>query len=397
MKYRRHITVLILLNFMLLTMNDSFAQNNIVDIKSDGIIFPFSIEIDPMEKLLLVNFEKEPDSIYVGFEPQVFDDTINGTGHLIIGWRTDKKIDVYHQKSLKLDTSKYSIAGAGLNKMIPVDMEKAFYEVNDFGVQAHYKFRDMLEREVEISISEKNQRKRKPFGLLAPMGDAATNPASLPMVLLHDFYFVRKNETDIKVSINDKSHKLDNLPMRMDWQKMTFARYSPKPLIATLNPEYNGVLDGFKPLVGQETFQKGDYIYEIEWTDQTASIKSMSIKNNIHLLTMSFSPSFQCLNTIPANTKYKGKFTISGHESVGSISGEYTIQSGKESMHIRIVPSKGWKPKTTKFSTWFLFTVAKVFKKWPTTYQWDAELHKSPEGLWYMQSKWIRTGKILKD
>lgn len=397
MKYRRHITVLILLNFMLLTMNDSFAQNNIIDIKSDAILFPFSIEIDPMEKLLLVNFEKDPDSIYVGFEPQVFDDNINGTGHLIIGWRTDKKIDVYHQKSLKLDTSKYSIVGAGLNKMIPVDMEKAFYEVNDFGVQAEYKFTDIKGRQIEISITEKNQRKRKPFGLLAPMGDAATNPTSLPMVLLHDFYFVRKNETDIKVSINDKSHKLDNLPIRMDWQKMTFARYSSKPLIATLSPEYNGVLDGFKPIVGKEIFQKGDCIYEIEWSDQTAFIKSMSIKNNIHLLTMSFSPSFQCLNMIPANIKYKGKFTISGHESVGSISGEYTIQSGKESMHIRIVPSKGWKPKTTKFSTWFLFTVAKVFKKWPTTYQWDAELEKSPEGLWYMQSKWIRTGKILKD
>ncbi|MDO9633613.1 MAG: hypothetical protein Q7J05_01040 [Paludibacter sp.] len=378
-------------------MNNSLAQNNIVDIKSDGIIFPFAIEIDPMEKLLLVNFEKDPDSVYMGFEPQVFDDPINGTGHLIIGWRTDKKIDVYHQKSLKPDTSKYSIAGAGLNKMIPVDMEKAFYEVNDFGVQAHYKFRDMLEREVEISIRENNQRKRKPFGLLAPMGDAATHPTALPMVLLHDFYFVRKNETDIQVSINDKYHQLENLPIRMDRQKMTFVRYSPKPLIATFNPEFNGVLYDFRPSVGQETFQMGDYVYDIEWTDHTAFIKSMSVKNNIHMLTMSFSPSFPCLTTIPANTRFMGEFTITGHESVGSISGAYTIESSKESMHISLVPSKGWKPKTTKFSTWFLFSVAKVFKKWPTTYQWNAELHKSPEGLWYMQSKWMRTGKILKD
>lgn len=377
-------------------MNDSIAQSNVVDIKSDEIIFPFSIEIDPMEKLLLLNFEKDHDSIYVGFEPQVFSDNMRGHGHLIIGWRTDKKIDVYHQKSLKPDPSKYSIAGAGLNEMVPVDMEKAFYEVNDSGVQAHYKFRDLLERDVEISISEKNQRKRKPFGLLAPMGDAATNPTSLPMVFLHDFYFIRKNNTDIKVSINDKSHMLDNLPMRMDWQEMTFARYSTRPLIATLNSDYNGILEGIEPAAGQETYEKGVYVYEIEWTGQTASIKSMSIKNDIHLLTMSFNPSFRCLNSIPPNTEHKGEFTISGHESVGSISGDYTIQSGKESMHVKIVPSKGWKPKTTKFSTWFLFTVAKVFKKWPTTYQWNAELQKNPEGLWYMQSKWIRTGKILK-
>jgi hypothetical protein len=48
-------------------------------------INPFCIDIDPMERLLLVNFEKDPDTIYIGFEPQVFDDPINGRGHLVIG------------------------------------------------------------------------------------------------------------------------------------------------------------------------------------------------------------------------------------------------------------------------------------------------------------------------
>ena len=365
--------------------------------KSDGIIFPFSIEIAPMEKLLLVNFEKDPDSVYVGFEPQEFNDAVNGVGHLIIAYRTDKKVDVYHTKSLKPNPSEYGIVGAGLNEMIPVNMEKTFFEINEFGVHAHYKFVDILDREVEILISENNQKKRKPFSLLAPMGDAANNPPSLPMIILHDFYFVRKNETEITVSINGKLHKLDNFPMRLDWQKMTSIRYSPKPLIATLNPEYNGVLESLDQVLGQETFEKGDYIYEIEYTDHTASIKSMSVKNNIHLLTMSFIPSFPCLNTVLENTEYKGIFTITGHESAGSLSGEYTIQSDKESIYVRLVPSKGWKAKKTKFSTWFLFTFVKVFTKWPATYQWDAELHKNPEGLWYMQSKWIRTGKIMKD
>ena len=387
----------LLMMSLLVIMNDTFSQNSIADSKFNRVIFPLSIEIDPMERLLLVNFEKDPDSIYVGFEPQVFNDEINGVGHLVIGWRTDKKIDVYHEKSLNPDTSKYSIAGAGLNKMIPVDMEKAFYQVNDFGVQAHYKFTDMLGREVEIVISEKNPGKRKPFGLLAPMGDAATNPASLPLVILQDFYFVRKNHTDIKVKINNKSHKLDELPIRMDGEKMTFARYSPKPLIATINPAHDGELETFELEMGQRTFEKGDYIYEIDWSNQSASIRSFSVKNNIHLLTMSFMPSFPCLNTFPANTKYKGSFIISGHESVGIISGEFHIQSYNESVAIRVVPSKGWKPKATKFSTRFLFTVARVFKKWPTTYQWDADLHKDSEGVWYMQSKWIRTGRILED
>ena len=96
----------------------------------------FAIDIDPMERLLLINFEKDPDPVYIGFEPQVFDDDINGKGHLVIGWRADGRVDVYHQSSLTLDTHKYDIAGKGLAHMIATDMEEAFYEVNGFGVQA---------------------------------------------------------------------------------------------------------------------------------------------------------------------------------------------------------------------------------------------------------------------
>ncbi|MFN2430836.1 MAG: hypothetical protein ABR574_12520, partial [Cryomorphaceae bacterium] len=187
------------------------------------------------------------------------------------------------------------------------------------------------------------------------------------------------------------------LPVRMDWQKMTFARYSPKPLIATLNREYSGVLEGFDVEIGQESFEKDDYSYEMEWVHQKARIKSMNIGNRIYQITMNFTPPFPCLNTIKENIEIKGRFGISGHESVGSISGDYTIRPAGESVDISLVPSGGWKPKTTKFSTWFLFSVAKVFKKWPTTYRWDATMQKRPSGSWHMQSKWSRTGKILKD
>jgi hypothetical protein len=373
-------------------MNDSFSQDSLTETKAAGVVFPFSIHIDPMEKLLLVNFEKDPDSVYVGFEPQVFNDHINGSGHLVIGWRTDKKIDVYHQRSLTLDASKYSIVGAGLNEMIPVDMDNAFYEVRDFGVQAHYKFKDLTGRVVEITISEKNPTKRKPFGLLAPMGDAATHPTSLPLVLLQEFYFVRKKQTDLSVTIGNQTHKVDDFPIPMDFQQMTFARYSPKTLIATLNPAHTGALETLDITVGQQTHEIGECTYEIEWNGQLASIKSMGVKNDIHLLTMRFTPAFPCLNTISPETKYTGSFVISGHASVGAISGDYHIQVEKESVAIRVVPSKGWKPNTNKLSTWLLFTVVKMFKKWPTTYQWDAELHRNQEGLWFMESKWIRTG-----
>lgn len=391
MKYNKFVIVI---HIILMIMNGFVSQGNTDEKQYGGILFPFTIEVDPMERLLLVNFEEDPDSIYVGFEPQVFDDTVNGTGHLIIGWRRDKKIDVYHQSSLQLDAARYSIVGAGLNEIIPVEMNKAAFQINDFGVQAHYCFKDKMGRAVEIKINENNKRKRKPFAILAPMGNAATFPTSLPLIFLHDFYFIRKNHTQIALSIDNRLHKVDKLPMPIDLQRMTFARYSQRPLIATFNPEHNGMLQKLMVEPNQTSLEKDNYVYEIEWKDQKPYVKAMSVKNNIHLLTVHFTPSIPCLTMIPENTKIHGAFKISGHPAAGNVAGNYYVESESEHTHVKIIPDKGWKPKSTKLSTWFLFSVAKIFKQWPTTYQWDAEIKKTADDLWEMQSKWMRTGEI---
>ncbi len=109
------------------------------------------------------------------------------------------------------------------------------------GKHGNNEFKDFQNRIVEIRIHEYNRRKRKPFGLLAPMGDAAKNPPAMPSVLLYEFYFVRKRNTEFHVSIDEKTHQPDGLPVPMDWTSMYFTRYSPQPFIATLNPAFDGV------------------------------------------------------------------------------------------------------------------------------------------------------------
>ena len=41
---------------------------------------------------------------------------------LVIGWRRDGKVDVYHEAGLKLRPEKYDIAGKGLEQMIKTGM-----------------------------------------------------------------------------------------------------------------------------------------------------------------------------------------------------------------------------------------------------------------------------------
>lgn len=378
-------------------MKNISAQFASFDEKPHRLAFPFHIDIDPMERLLLVNFEKDPDAVYLGFEPQFFNDSVIGTGHLIIGWRTDRKTDLYHEPSLKLDPTKYSITGAGLNQMIEVKMDVASFEINHFGAQVNYAFKDILGRAIKIKISERNNSKRKPFGILAPMGDAALNPFSMPLVFLHDFYFVRQKDSEINVSIDSRTHKIDELPMRLDFQKMTFIRYSPKPLIATFNPAFDGLLQELEIDKGQKIAENKNSTFELEWSNEQPFVKSMEVKNQIHPLKISLNPSLPCLNSIGENQKHFGEFHISGHPSVGSVSGSFIVKSGINSVSIKLNPHKGWKPTYTKFSTWFLFNVSKIFKKWPTTYQWKADLAKNDDGKWYMRSNWKRTGRISHD
>jgi len=375
---------LLFINFILIQTSNS--QNAM-------LYNPFHIAIDPMERILLINFEKDPDSLYIGFEPQVFNDSINGKGHLVIGWRIDGKVDVYHEPGLALDPNKYDIAGKGLANMLKREMPFAFSEINDFGLQAHYEFQDIHNRKVVIKVTEENPKKRKPFGLLAPMGAAAESPSAMPLVLLHDFYFVRKKHSQIEVAINGKQHQPDDLPMPLpiDGSKMTFTRYSPEPLIATLNPAFNGELLGLNVEPGGVLHKDGNIDYHMAWFGNVPSIKRISFNNETHPVELRFTTPFPNINSIENNTSFKGRFEIEAHPTTGRIIGHYTIEKTDEAITIVMIPSKGWKPRPTKFSLRVLYTMGKVFKKWPTTYKWTANIQQNADGTFFMKSSWERT------
>jgi len=356
----------------------------------EHVINPFCIDVDPMERLLLINFEKDPDTTYVGFEPQVFDDPINGQGHLVIGWRQDGKVDVYHQAGLHLNPAKYDIAGKGLANLVERNLAGATYEVDAFGVQAHYAFRDLHDRPIVIDISERNPKARKPFGLLAPMGAAAEGPSALPLVLLHDFYFVRKRHTAFEVSIDGKRHQPDGLPIPMDFTRMTFTRYSPRPLIATLNPAFEGRLDPIEVANGATEVHRGETTLALEWREGQPALKRLTRRNEVYPLDVRFERAFPDIQSLANGADLAGNFTIEGHPSTGHIAGIYTVAKRDRQIAVTMRPAQGWLPRPTKASLRFLYTVASVFRKWPTSYEWTAHIQAQGDDAYAMRSAWRR-------
>ncbi len=264
--------------------------------------------------------------------------------------------------------------------------------VNESGVQAQYEFLDLHGRLISFRISESHPKKRKPFGLLAPMGDAIENPSAMPLVLLQDFYFVRRRHSEVESSIDGRQHRVDNLPISIDRTKMTFIRYSTKPLIATFNPEFSGVMSNITIEQNQEIVHSDDYQISLEWKEDKVFIKSIKRKNHIYPLILHFNDAFPNIEDIENNSIFNGVFTIEYHPSTGKIKGVYIIEKINDEISVLIIPSKGWRPKHTKFSLRFLYTVAKVFKKWPSTYEWTATIC-TRNNEFYMKSQWNRKGK----
>ena len=354
-----------------------------------SFLIPFNIDIDPIQRLILINIEKDPDDHYIGFEPQVFDDDINGSGHLVIAWRKDKKIDVYHQNTLKINPNKYSIAGNGLEDKVTTEFNNNEFIIDDNFVQLKYEFTDKYHRKIYLEVREKKTKKGKPFGLLAPMANDALHPDSLPLVFLRDFYFVKKNETFFHIDINGRMHKPDELPIPLDWSKMYFTRYSPHPIVATINPAYDGKLFDVELEYGQNTCIKNGLEFEFEWQEYSPQLVKVCKRYKEDTIEILLKPGLFDLRTFEGKN-LKHEFIISSHKSLGTVEGQIDIQNTDDQIEIIMNPGYGWKPIITKLSILFLFTVAKVFKNWPKTYLWIAKISKDNKGDFIMKSAWSR-------
>ncbi len=274
-------------------------------------IFPFHLEFDQLSRILLVNFEGDPDTLFMGFEPQVFPLQGGGEAHLVIGWRTDGRVDKYHQPQLSPDPNKYNITGKGLTHMVSTAINTAEFMLMASGLSAHYAFTDLLGRKIRIRITENDHFKRRPISLLAPMGLASNNPESLPCLFLHDFYFVRRNKTEFLLTISGRSHAPDKLPFPIDGKRMFFTRYCLSPVIATFLPAIN-----LKPYsdTAFNSFSKG-----IWSADAANTIIWNGVDYEVKLSLSSLLPSIAEL--MQYKTHFECGFTLNGHQSTGSIRG----------------------------------------------------------------------------
>ena len=350
---------------------------------------PFTLNISPMERLLLINFEKDPDEIYIGFEPQWFDDASYGTGLRIIAWREDGYIDVYQQPDLTIE-ERLDVAAKGLADAIIIPLANARFNVTKSGIDVAFAFEDKLGRKVEVEIVEKSHKPRRPFSLLAPVGSSSSNPSYLPIYLMFKFDFVRRTNTDVTISINSRNHKADTFPFPLNGSRVYYMRYSDDTFLVDWCPAQSSHALELLSGVGNKLYGPNDTFYELIEHQSCLAFARISTSRKSHSFTAEFDPPFPELTHIADHMSFSGEFVLGSDESSGVVRGVYKVNRNGEEVEVTLNPSGGWEPRPETHFLRFLFSFTKIFRQWPKTYLWTAKINLSENGPPIMESGWTR-------
>jgi hypothetical protein len=362
-------------------------KNEVYSGSSDGSFYsPFTLTIDEMEHLILINFEKDPDEYYNTFEMQQARDKTGRERLLVIAYRNDGGADVYHQPGYPL-ASQDSLLNDVNFTVCP--LEEAKFKVDADRLDVFFAFTDKYGRNVNVKVNENRKPRKKPFFLLAPIGTLAKQPKSFPVYSLYGMSFAKRKYTDIEIRIDGTEYMPDTFPMPVDCAKNFFSRYSPDTFNVDWNKNFQGQLVPLFPGEDGKT-RNGNESYELLNNGGHHEIRRMSTTNRNHTINIEFQPPVPDIVCLRDGLKITGEFIITTDGAAGSIRGEYNARRHGNETEMSLHPNRGWIPGEKRLILKLLFMIVKVFKDWPKSYEWNAVIKSGNTKNPQMISSWKR-------
>lgn len=338
---------------------------------------PFRIGVEPMERLLIADFQN--DSACVSIEPQLFDDEINGKGLRVLVYRTDKMVDVYHQKGVKVNLETFSI-GAGIGILKETVIEPSVFEIDQNGINLHIAFTDKNGEIVEMKIKESKTSKKR-LNFLAPVGNDIKSPKQLFLAYMEDFDFVFRNSTIFYAKVGNRDLKPSFFPLARNGEKVFFARYSNSPVVGTLNPPMKSVIMFHS--YESDLIEAEGMMFNI----QNGRVNSISKKDNGKTITVEFPLGLLNLYELQDDINYSGKW-IYKIDNMTITGGKCFLLKTNMKIDVHINVTQKWIPKNLPLSFQLFTLIVKSFRQWPTTYHWKGQVDLSNGTI--SHGKWLR-------
>jgi hypothetical protein len=335
--------------------------------------WPLSLTVSPIAAML--NFELAEHPVYDGAELQWFDDDEHGRGMLaFLSRREDRSVDYYVDRELRVDKGGYHLGG-GTRSWNETDFYVARLDVAEDGVDAEVRFKDVDGRPIEIRICDRDGRRRRPAGLLAPFGSGIDEPVSLPLVWMPRFDLVRVTSTPAVIRIDGVSATTGRLPgARL--HRRCLIKYAAPLLALDVNhsPDHSALT-------------RDDQQVEV---DAAGRLTAVTAAKAGHTARLTVEPAMPAPATIAVGHVWAGRWHVEV-DGVRLTGGTWRARrSTASSPRVEMDVDERWRPGRLPWLMRVVTTVVPVFRRWPTTYRWSCTVNL--DGLPRFASRWQRTG-----
>lgn len=357
------------------------------------VLQPFKMEILPIRKLVLFNFEKAPDEIYSGLELQYLINNEVEKGYRLIAYRKDEYVDLYDEARIAFkQEARCDVCGKGLKHYQEVTFENPYFELGEQGISVAFALQDYMGRKIEVMLKEHGKRKSRPFDLIAPVGVSSEKPVSFPAFAMYQFDLVRKRNTEVEVKIDGKSMILDPFPAPIpkDGQMRHFMRYGYDCELIEFGKAVEERLEPCE--LNEGKVNQGNITAHYKRQDGKYEMDSLGFNKSRHLFRVTFEDAFPDVLRMQEG-EIKGRFKMEMDASMGYFAGQYQVVKQRDKVEIMMEPSEGWVVKNKSLFTKMLLMKKSVFREWPKTYRYlqtiDLKTYESA-------TKWIRLEKGIK-
>lgn len=346
----------------------------------DGVLVPFTIELSPIRRLLVIDVADDPT--YGTLEPQVLDGP-TGEGVLLLAYRHDGYVELYAPPELAVEEGGYDGLGKGVGSFQRVVFEQARFEVTDDGLQLDLAVAAPNGRRFDLHLHEHLSGGRDHFALLAPVGGSFETPTFFPFLWLPEMSFVPARGTEVDVRVEGRARSIARLPLPIGGRRCLMARYA-EALVCLVNPD-DGQTHTRRPAAGART-PSAPAVDVVDRRDGRG-VAVVRVGRGDHTCAALFDPPLPDPRSLATHAQRSGDLLLQA-DDVTQLRGRYGLRRDGDRVELVVDRFRPWRTRTRRPLLAALFRLP-VFRRWPTTYRWEAtlDLGGEPELL---DSRWIR-------
>ena len=343
---------------------------------------PVAFELSTLRGLLLIDLADDPT--YRTLEPQLIDGA-EGVGLTLLAWRHDGQVELYADEHVPVDGSGYDGLEQGLAGIQRTAFEPGRFEITDDGLKLDIGISAPNGRRFELRIHEHLKGRRDHFPMLAPVGGSFNAPAFFPFLWLPTLSFVPVRRTEVTLRVDGQPRAISRLPLPIGGHSCFMARYDLDAMVCQLNPSW--ATDPSQTPAGA-TGASHQAQRDLVDVDGQPALAGLRVRRGVHSCAVRLDPPLLDPLRVAPPAHLQGSVQLQA-DGATELHGRYELEHTGERVTLIIDRIGPWRTRQRRPLLAVLFRLP-VFRRWPTTYRWEAtlDLTAASEATW--TSRWSR-------